>query len=42
MKQYPAYPKYKPSGVEWLGDVTEQWWIKPFRRIIFSNGQEIE
>jgi type I restriction enzyme, S subunit len=21
----PAYPKYKPSGVEWLGDVPEHW-----------------
>jgi type I restriction enzyme S subunit len=22
------YPKYKPSGVEWLGDVPEQWEVK--------------
>ena len=21
----PAYPRYKPSGVEWLGDVPEHW-----------------
>jgi len=21
----PRYPKYKPSGVEWLGDVPEGW-----------------
>lgn len=21
----PPYPRYKPSGVEWLGDVPEQW-----------------
>ena len=21
----PVYPKYKPSGVEWVGDVPEQW-----------------
>ena len=23
-----AYPKYKPSGVEWLGDVPEHWGVK--------------
>ena len=23
--KFPAYPKYKPSGVEWLGDVPEKW-----------------
>ena len=21
----PAYPSYRPSGVEWLGDVPEHW-----------------
>ncbi len=24
----PAYPKYKPSGVDWLGDVPEHWEVK--------------
>ncbi len=24
----PAYPKYKPTGVEWLGDVPEHWDVK--------------
>ena len=24
----PAYPKYKPSGVQWLGDVPEHWGVK--------------
>jgi type I restriction enzyme S subunit len=23
--KYPAYPEYKPSGVEWLGEVPEHW-----------------
>ena len=23
--RYEAYPKYKPSGVEWLGDIPEGW-----------------
>ena len=26
----PAYPRYKPSGVEWLGDVPEHWSPKRF------------
>jgi type I restriction enzyme S subunit len=25
---FPRYPKYKPSGVEWLGDVPEGWDVK--------------
>jgi type I restriction enzyme S subunit len=23
--KYQAYPEYKDSGVEWLGDVPEHW-----------------
>ena len=26
--KFPAYPKYKPSGVEWLGDVPQHWEVK--------------
>ena len=26
---FPRYPKYKPSGVEWLKDVPEHWEVKP-------------
>ena len=26
------YPKYKPSGVEWLGDVPEHWGALPLKR----------
>jgi type I restriction enzyme S subunit len=29
----PAYPRYKPSGVEWLGDVPEQWTPLALRRV---------
>jgi len=43
---YRSYPKYKDSGVPWLGEVPEQWNIKPtwtlFRRtkrIGFENEQ---
>ncbi|MDD4964855.1 MAG: restriction endonuclease subunit S [Gallionella sp.] len=34
----PRYPKYKPSGVEWLGEVPEHWavksikWLSPVQR----------
>lgn len=27
---FPRYPKYKDSGVEWLGEVPEHWSIQPF------------
>ena len=30
------YPKYKPSGVEWLGDIPEHWEVDP----LFSFGRE--
>ncbi len=33
MSNYRPYPKYKPSGVEWLGDVPEGWEHLPGRRI---------
>ena len=26
--KWKAYPKYKPSGVEWLGEVPEHWATK--------------
>ena len=26
--KFPAYPKYKPSGVEWLDNVPEHWEVK--------------
>ena len=30
---FPRYPTYKPSGVEWLGEVPEHWEVKRVRRI---------
>lgn len=36
---FPRYPKYKPSGVEWLGDVPEGWVVcAPKRRIKSAAG----
>jgi type I restriction enzyme, S subunit len=35
----PPYPKYKPSGVEWLGDVPEHWGAEPLKYSTdFING----
>jgi type I restriction enzyme S subunit len=31
MSNYRPYPKYKPSGVEWLGDVPEHWITKSIK-----------
>jgi type I restriction enzyme S subunit len=28
----PRYPAYKPSGVEWLGEVPEHWGVLPLKR----------
>ena len=34
---FPRYPKYKESGVEWLGEVPEHWEVEPFKRQIERN-----
>lgn len=40
--KYPAYPKYKKSGVEWLGDVPEHWDVKPLKYICrFAYGDSL-
>ena len=31
---FPRYPKYKDSGVEWLGEVPEEWEVIPCRSIV--------
>jgi len=31
--RFTAYPKYKPSGVAWLGDVPEHWEIVPLKHL---------
>lgn len=35
---FSAYPAYKDSGVEWLGDVPEHWEVGSLRRLIKSVG----
>jgi type I restriction enzyme S subunit len=36
---FPRYPTYKPSGVEWLGEVPEHWKLVPIKRILQSIEQ---
>ena len=35
--RYKPYPKYKDSGVEWLGDVPEGWEVLPLKYITTHN-----
>ncbi len=36
--RFPRYPKYKASGVEWLGDIPEGWEVKRARAVgVFSS-----
>ena len=35
---FPRYPAYKPSGVEWLGEVPEHWRIKQLKYCIHRLG----
>jgi type I restriction enzyme S subunit len=37
----PAYPKYKPSGVEWLGDVPEKWEVKRSDAIVSADRSQL-
>ncbi|MBN2103718.1 restriction endonuclease subunit S [bacterium] len=40
--KYKRYPKYKDSGVEWLGEIPEHWSEKRFRFLFsFSRGLSI-
>ena len=31
------YPAYRPSGVEWLGDVPEHWKVRPLKALLSKN-----
>ncbi len=39
---FPRYPKYKDSGVEWLGEVPEHWEVIPLKasHCIHADGSE--
>ncbi len=41
MSHYKAYPKYKDSGVDWIGEVPEHWTVMQFKRAAsICNGQD--
>ena len=38
---FPRYPTYKPSGVEWLGEVPEHWSLAPLKKLLdIQNGSD--
>ena len=39
---YPAYPDYKDSGVEWLGEVPAHWEVKRLRYVAELNPSKTE
>lgn len=39
--RYKTYPAYKPSGVEWLGDIPEHWNMKPIKYTASCNDEVI-
>ena len=39
---FPRYPAYKPSGVEWLGDVPAHWEVKRLRFVAELNPSKSE
>jgi type I restriction enzyme S subunit len=39
---FPRYPKYKPSGVEWLGDVPEHWRTVPLKAVATHNNEVLD
>lgn len=34
MAKYKAYPEYKDSGVEWLGEIPKHWEIHSLKRAV--------
>ncbi len=39
---FPCYPKYKDSGVAWLGKVPEHWSVKPLKAIATHNDDALD
>lgn len=40
--KYPAYPNYKDSGVEWLGEVPEHWEVKRLKVCVQLADERVE
>ena len=39
---FPKYPKYKDSGVEWLGEVPEHWRTAPLKAVATHNDEALD
>jgi type I restriction enzyme, S subunit len=39
-KKHKAYPKYKSSGIDWIGDIPEHWEIKKLKYILYLRSGE--
>ena len=37
LRRFRSYPKYKASGVEWLGEIPAHWDVYPLRRRLFRE-----
>lgn len=35
--KYKTYPKYKPSGVEWIGEIPEGWEVTNLKRVLIQK-----
>ena len=40
-RRHAAYPAYKPSGAEWLGDVPEHWDVKRLKYVASINDEAL-
>jgi type I restriction enzyme S subunit len=40
--RFAVYPKYKPSGIEWLGDVPEHWGVKRLKMAAALIDRKVE
>jgi len=41
-KRYASYPAYKPSGVDWLGNMPEQWDVKRLKFLAQLINEKVE
>ena len=39
---FPAYPSYRHSGIDWLGEIPADWHVQKFRFTFRESGEKIE
>jgi type I restriction enzyme, S subunit len=39
---FPRYPKYKDSGVQWLGEVPGHWEVTPLKTVTTHNDDVLD